>query len=81
MRRLLGLTVDYRLIKYPGAVHSFTVREAGNDPSGGMAYNEAADKASWQELVEFLGELFQQPQRMRAGEGRNLAGLTVKGRR
>ena len=25
--------VDYRLIEYPGAVHSFTVREASDNPS------------------------------------------------
>jgi len=33
---------------YPGAVHSFTKPEAGNDPSKGQAYNEAADKGSWE---------------------------------
>ncbi|MBI4341636.1 MAG: dienelactone hydrolase family protein [Candidatus Omnitrophica bacterium] len=58
---------DYRLIQYPGAVHSFTVPEAGDDPSAGMAYNESADKASWKELEEFLGELFRTSQSMRAG--------------
>ncbi len=49
--------VAYELIKYPGAVHSFTVAEAGNDPSTGMAYNEAADKASWAELEKFLADV------------------------
>lgn len=57
---------DYRLIRYPGAVHSFTVAEAGNDPSSGMAYNEAADKDSWQQLTRFLKELFEKPPVMRA---------------
>ena len=50
--------VNYRLIKYPGAVHSFTVPEAGNDPSTGMAYNEAADKASWEAMKAFFREVF-----------------------
>ena len=50
--------VDYRLITYPGAVHSFTVSEAGNDPSKGMAYNEDADTRSWQAMQEFLRAVF-----------------------
>lgn len=50
--------VDYQLIKYPGAVHSFTHQEAGNDNSKGAAYNAAADKASWQEMKTFLNAVF-----------------------
>ncbi len=46
--------VDYKLIKYPGAVHSFTHKAAGNDNSKGAAYNAAADKASWSEMEKFL---------------------------
>ena len=53
--------VDYRLIKYPGAVHSFTVAEAGTDPSKGMAYNEDADKQSWEAMKTFLAEIFKEP--------------------
>lgn len=49
--------VRYELIQYPGAVHSFTVPEAGNDPSTGMAYHESADKASWEALTKFLAEV------------------------
>jgi dienelactone hydrolase len=52
--------VDYKLIKYPGAVHSFTHKEAGDDNSKGAAYNEAADKASWSEMQAFLAGLFGQ---------------------
>ena len=51
--------VNYRLIQYPGAVHSFTVPEAGDDPSTGMAYNREADEASWQEMTAFLAEVLQ----------------------
>ena len=46
--------VDYKLIKYPGAVHSFTHQAAGNDNSKGAAYNADADKASWAEMELFL---------------------------
>ena len=46
--------VDYKLIKYPGAVHSFTHKAAGNDNSKGAAYNADADKASWSEMEQFL---------------------------
>jgi dienelactone hydrolase len=46
------------MIFYGGAVHSFTVPEAGNDPSKGMAYNEKADKRSWEEMKRFFNEIF-----------------------
>jgi len=50
--------VDYKLVQYPGAVHSFTQKAAGNDNSKGAAYNEAADKASWEEMKSFFTRLF-----------------------
>ena len=50
--------VKYRLVQYPGAVHSFTVPEAGNDPSLGIAYDAAADARSWEELKRFLAQIF-----------------------
>ncbi len=50
--------VDMRFESHPGAVHSFTVKEAGNDPSTGMAYDENADKRSWESMKTFLKELF-----------------------
>ena len=50
--------VDWQLISYGGAVHSFTQPMAGNDNSKGAAYNEAADKRSWEALKQFLTELF-----------------------
>lgn len=43
---------------YPGAVHSFTEKEAGSDPSKGAAYNEEADKLSWQRSLSFLEKAF-----------------------
>lgn len=50
--------VDWQLIAYGGAVHSFTQPLAGNDNSKGAAYNERADQRSWEAMKQFLGELF-----------------------
>jgi dienelactone hydrolase len=50
--------VDWQIIKYGGAVHSFTQPNAGNDNSKGAAYNEKADKRSWEAMKQFLAEIF-----------------------
>ena len=50
--------VDYQFVAYSGAVHSFTEREAGNDISKGAAYNERADRRSWQAMKDFFKEIF-----------------------
>lgn len=49
---------DYTFVAYAGAVHAFTQKEAGNDPSKGAAYQEAAARRSWGHLRQFLQELF-----------------------
>jgi dienelactone hydrolase len=49
---------DWQLIAYGNAVHSFTDKSAGNDNSKGAAYNEKADKRSWQAMKDFFTELF-----------------------
>jgi len=49
---------DYMFVSYGGAVHAFTQKEAGNDPSKGFAYNEAAARRSWQNMRDFFTELF-----------------------
>jgi dienelactone hydrolase len=49
---------DWFLVSFGGAVHSFTVKEAGDDPSTGAAYNEKADKRSWAMLQDYLAESF-----------------------
>jgi len=46
--------VDWTMIKYGGAVHSFTQPMAGNDNSKGAAYNEKADRHSWKAMELFL---------------------------
>lgn len=53
--------VDWRVIKYSGAVHGFTNPYAGNDNSKGMAYNAKADKRSWQAMADFYQEIFAKP--------------------
>jgi len=50
--------VDWQLTFYGGAVHSFTQPMAGNDNSKGAAYNEKADKRSWQAMKDFFAEIF-----------------------
>lgn len=45
---------DWVLTQYAGAVHSFTEKAAGDDPSKGAAYNEKADKRSWAATLDFL---------------------------
>jgi len=49
---------DLKFVAYPGAVHSFTKKEAGNDPSKGQAYNEKADTESWSAMKKFFKEIF-----------------------
>ncbi len=50
--------VDYQMIYYSEAVHSFTQSMAGNDNSRGAAYQERADKRSWQAMNTFFEEIF-----------------------
>lgn len=50
--------VDWQLIAYGGAVHAFTDWNAGNDNSKGAAYNQRADRRSWEAMKQFFEELF-----------------------
>lgn len=50
--------VDWQLVAYGGAVHSFTDWNAGNDNAKGAAYNEKADKRSWEAMQQFFNEIF-----------------------
>lgn len=50
--------VDWQMILYSDAVHSFTQPMAGDDPSKGAAYNAAADRRSWTAMKSFFDELF-----------------------
>ena len=50
--------VDYTLIYFGGAVHSFTVPGANERGLKGMAYNAAADRRSWAAMTELFHEVF-----------------------
>ena len=51
--------VDWELVKYGDAVHSFTNPGAGNDKSRGAPYNAKADQRSWEAMRTFFNEIFQ----------------------
>lgn len=52
--------VDWQMIIYGGAVHSFSNPSSGNDKSKGAAYNEKAAKRAWEHMQLFFKELFHQ---------------------
>lgn len=58
MDEMRAAGVDWQVMYYSGAVHSFTIKSAGNDPSKGAAYNEAADRRSWVAMKDFFDEIF-----------------------
>jgi len=49
---------DWQVHAYGGAVHSFTNPEADGYGLKGAAYNERADRRSWEEMRVFLAEIF-----------------------
>ena len=49
--------VDWRLIMYGGAVHSFTQPNIG-EAIPGAKYNARADQRSWADMKSFFGEIF-----------------------
>lgn len=49
--------VDWQLVAYGGAVHSFTDWNAGSDNAKGAAYNEKADRRSWEAMRSFFAEV------------------------
>lgn len=50
--------VDWQMVYYAGAVHAFTNPGAGGDNSKGAAYNERADRRSWEAMKAFFAEIF-----------------------
>ena len=55
--------VDYKVIVYPGAKHSFTNPNAdkyGKEFNLPLVYNKDADEASWKEMQGFFHEIFKQ---------------------
>lgn len=57
LREMSAAKVDFQFIHYSGAVHAFTNPAAGNDPGKGTAYNEKADKRSWEAMKTFFREV------------------------
>lgn len=49
--------VDWQLVVYGGAVHSFTNPAAGTDKSKGAAYDAKADRRSWETMRVFFEEI------------------------
>ena len=49
--------VDWQLVKLGNAVHSFTDKLAGSDPSRGAAYHAPSDARSWAQMKLFFAEL------------------------
>jgi dienelactone hydrolase len=57
---MTAAAADWQLVSYGGAVHSFTHKEAGDDPSKGAAYDEKAERRSWQAMKAFFAEIFEE---------------------
>ena len=57
-KEMADARVDYVMSSYSNAVHSFTNPAAGNDPAKGAAYDEKADKRSWEAMKSFFAEIF-----------------------
>ena len=56
-----SIHADYKFIAYPGATHAFTnpaATEIGIKNKMPIAYNAAADSASWKEMKSFFGTIF-----------------------
>jgi dienelactone hydrolase len=55
-----ALGIDYKFVAYPGAKHGFTnpdATENGRKYNLPLAYNEAVDRESWQEMKAFWADV------------------------
>lgn len=59
-KEMRNANVDWQMIFYGNAVHSFTNPDSGDDPSRGAAYNKKADMRSWKAMEIFFKEIFSQ---------------------
>jgi dienelactone hydrolase len=60
-KELDGVNAVYLFKEYPNATHAFSnpdATEMGKKFSIPIAYNEKADKASWNEMIVFLKRIF-----------------------
>lgn len=56
-----SIGADYTFKSYPGALHAFSnpdATEIGKKYNIPIAYNAAADSASWQDMKDFFGKIF-----------------------
>lgn len=54
---LTAAGADWQIHAYGQTMHAFTNKGA-NNPAGGVLYNAAADRRSWQAMTSFLTEVF-----------------------
>jgi dienelactone hydrolase len=57
MQELNSAGVDWQLVVYGGAVHSFTDPGASGEMAGAK-YDPAADRRSWEHMKQFMSEIF-----------------------
>lgn len=67
-KEMQAAKADWQLVAYGDSLHSFTNPDAGKAAIPGVAYNEKADRRSWEAMKGFFGELFGG-----AGEGQRAA--------
>lgn len=65
-KEMADANVDWQMVSYGGAVHSFTNPDAGNDKSDGVAYDRQADRRSFAAMRLFFSEIFAPPSRKTA---------------
>ncbi len=56
-----SIGADYTIKEYPGATHAFTNPDAtalGKKFKMPIAYNAAADSASWNDMKDFFSKIF-----------------------
>jgi dienelactone hydrolase len=58
MDEMNSAKVDYQLVAYAGAVHSFTNPDADKLNLPGAKYHEPTDKRSWKQMQSFFDEIF-----------------------
>lgn len=57
-KEMTAAKVDWQMVLFGGAVHSFTNPKAGDDPKKGAAYDAKADRRSFDALLGFFAEIF-----------------------
>jgi dienelactone hydrolase len=55
--------LDWQMVSFGNAVHTFTNPAAGSNKASGSAYNAKAARRSWQYMQDFFKEIFAGPGR------------------